>query len=145
MKDQIYFFTPKIGLKETEKVNIAAGALIIKLPDNFEEDVSLINVAYGVGTYGSSDRSVTLGLGYGLVDGKVADKPLVVVGGERRLTRRLAVITENWIVPGVDNVLVSLGLRFLGEGLSADIALINTIGGESIFPGIPYVDFVYNF
>ena len=145
MKNQIYFFTPKVALKQSESVNISAGTLVIKMPDNFDEDVQLISVLYAVGTYGSHDRSVTLGLGYGLVDRKAAERPLVVLGGERRLTRRIALVTENWIVPGVDNALVSLGLRFLGEGLSADLALVNTIGKESIFPGVPYIDFVYNF
>jgi len=145
MKNQIYFFTPKVALKQSESVNISAGALVIKMPDNFDEDVQLISVLYTVGTYGSHDRSVTLGIGYGLVDRKAAERPLVVLGGERRLTRRIALVTENWIIPGIDNAFVSLGLRFLGEGLSVDLALINTIGKESIFPGIPYIDFVYNF
>ncbi len=145
MKNQFYFFTPKVALKQSESVNISAGALVLKMPGNFDEDVSLISVLYTVGTYGSHDRSMTLGIGYGLVDGKAAERPLVVLGGEHRLTRRIALVTENWTVPGIDNALVSLGLRFLGEGLSVDLALINTIGKESIFPGIPYVDFVYNF
>ncbi|UCE05773.1 MAG: hypothetical protein JSW07_19615 [bacterium] len=54
-------------------------------------------------------------------------------------------MTENWLLPGVDNPLISYDMRFFGEKLSVDLALINVIGDGIIFPGIPYVDFVFNF
>jgi len=142
---QIYYFTPKISLKQSEKINIAAGVLMIKLPDADDEKLPLVSVLYGVGTYGTHNRSMTLGLGYGMEDSKLASKPMVVLGGEQRLSRRLSLVTENWIVPRVSEVMVSLGVRFFGEASSVDLALINTVGNESLFPGIPYVDFVYNF
>lgn len=152
MTDQLYFFTPKVSLHRSERFNVAAGALIIRFPgfDDEEDDgndTPLVSVIYGVGTWGSRDRSITVAAGYGMVDGKPAEKPLIVLGGERRLTRRTAFISENWIVPGVDNVLVSYGIRLLTESLSTDLALFNAFGGEAdpVFPGIPYVDFVWNF
>ena len=145
-KNQIYYFTPKIGFKGSEKLDLAAGALVIHIPDIDNADKSpLVSVIYGVGTYGGSDGSVTLGLGYGMVNTKLGDRPLVVLGGERRLSRRTAFVTENWMVPGVDNALVSFGLRFFTENLSVDLAFLNTLGGSGIFPGVPYVDFVWNF
>ena len=33
----------------------------------------------------------------------------------------------------------------MGESLSVDLALGNILSEEAIFPGIPYLDFVYNF
>jgi hypothetical protein len=146
LKNQVYFFTPKIGFKASEKLNIAGGALVIKIPDIGDDNESpLVSVLYGVGTYGSPDRSVTFGLGYGMVDSKFGDKPLIVLGAEQRLSRRTAFVTENWMVPGVSNMLVSYGIRFFSENLSVDLALMNTTGSDAIFPGVPYVDFVYNF
>jgi hypothetical protein len=70
---------------------------------------------------------------------------MVMVGGEQRLSHRFAIVSENWIFPEVDNPLVSLGIRFFGEKLAVDLALINFIGETEIFPGIPYIDFIYNF
>jgi hypothetical protein len=147
LKNQVYFFTPKVGFKASEKLNIAGGALVIKIPDigDNNNESPLISVLYGVGTYGSPDRSVTFGLGYGMVNSKFGDKPLVVLGAEQRLSRRMAFVTENWIVPGVSDALVSYGLRFFSENLSVDLALMNVTGGDAVFPGVPYVDFVYNF
>ena len=88
---------------------------------------------------------MTCGIGYGMVDSKLANKPLIVLGGEKRLTRRIAFVTENWIIPGVDNALISYGVRFLTEKFTTDFAFLNTTGENAIFPGIPYIDFVYNF
>ena len=147
LKDQVYFFTPKFGIRQSDRVNIAAGALVIGFPglEDDDEDAPVVSVLYGVGTWGRPDRHITMGLGYGMVDTELADRPLVVLGGEYRLTRRTALVSENWMMPGVDNVLVSYGVRLFTENLSVDLALLNTVGEDSIFPGIPYVDFVWNF
>jgi len=145
--EQIFYFTPKIGLKASEKFNIAAGALIVKMPGFDEEDGDspLVGILYGVGTTGTPDASFTFGLGYGFVDGEFAKKPMVVIGGEKRISRRTAFVSENWIMPGVENPIISYGLRFFGEKMSVDLALINILSDKIIFPGMPYIDFVINF
>ncbi len=141
MKDQVYFFTPKFSLKQTERLSFAAGTLMMKFPG----DEPLVNLLYGVGTYGTTDHSVTFALGYGMVGTDIADKPMVVLGGHKRISRRTAFITENWLIPAVDNAIISYGIRFFGEQLSVDLALLNITGSDAVFPGIPFVDFVYNF
>ncbi|MCH8286842.1 hypothetical protein IIB79_09990 [candidate division KSB1 bacterium] len=144
--DQFFYFTPKIGLKTSENSNFAAGALIIKLPDfGDDNDSPTVGILYGVGTWGTPEGSFTAGFGYGFVGGDLAEKPMIMLGGEKRLSRRTAFVTENWILPGVEQPLVSFGIRFFGEGLSVDLALINTIGEDTFFPGIPWLDFVFNF
>jgi len=151
---QIFYFTPKIGLKAAEKFNIAAGALIIKVPnfnnnnnddDDDDDNSPILGILYGVGTVGSTDGSFTFGLGYGFVDDELAEKPMIVLGCEKRLSRRLAFVSENWIMPGVDNPLISYGIRFFSEKMSVDLALVNILSDDIIFPGFPYIDFVINF
>lgn len=144
--DQLYFFTPKVGLRQSERFNLAVGALVIRIPEfDEDEDSPLVSVIYSAGTWGGTDRNLTLGAGYGMVDTDFADRPLIVLGGEYRLTRRTALVSENWMMPGVDNILISYGLRLFTETLSVDLALLNTLGEDALFPGIPYVDFVWNF
>ncbi len=140
--EQVFYLTPKIGVKASGKIDLAAGALLIRIPF---EDAPDLGIVYGVGTYGTADASVTLGLGYGFADSKVADKPVVMLGGESRISRRLALVSENWIVPRADHPLVSYGVRFFGSEISVDLAFLNSLGGSNIFPGVPYVDFVFNF
>ena len=143
--EQIFYFTPKVGLKAAENLNLAAGALLVKIPD-FDNGYSpLVGILYGVATMGREDLSFTAGFGYGFEGGDFASKPMIMLGGEARLTRRLSFVTENWILPGVDEPLVSYGLRLFGEKMSVDLALVNFIGEGMFFPGLPYVDFVFNF
>ncbi len=147
MSEQIYYFTPKIGLKAGEKFHVAAGALVIKLPNIKDEsdEPPLAGILYGVSTFGHPDASLTFGLGYGFVDDELADKPLILIGGEKRLSRRIGFVSENFIFPGLDNPMVSYGIRFFGEKMSVDLALWNSLSHEAIFPGVPYIDFVYSF
>ena len=144
-ENQIFYLTPKIGIKATENANFAAGALIMRVSDFGDDDHPIVGILYGVGTFGTTDKSFTIGIGYGFADGDLAEKPMIMVGGESRVSRRIALVTENWILPGVDNPLISYGVRFFGEKLSVDLALLNTLGEDSLFPGVPYLDFVFNF
>ena len=145
MSDQIYFFTPKVGLKHTDNLHIAAGALILKIPDIDDDETPLVSVIYTTGTVGISGMSLTCGVGYGMVDSDLADKPMIVLGGEKQFMHNMAFVSENWILPGIDNALISYGIRFLSERFTTDLALLNTVGKDALFPGIPYIDFVINF
>ena len=137
--EQVLLFTPKIGVKTSEKMNLAFGALVVKLP----EDAPSAGILYGVSTFGSLDKSITIGLGYGYVKDDFADRPIVVLGGETRTSRSISLVTENWIVPEKDTPVLSFGLRFFGEKVSADFALIFPLENEVIT--FPYIDFVYKF
>lgn len=137
--EQVAYLTPKVGIVQSPKVNLAVGALIAAVP---QED--LLGILYGVGTFGSTDASATLGLGFGWDGDGLADRPVGLVGGEMRVSRRVALITENWIVPAIDPVF-SYGLRFMGEHMAVDLALVRPAGADGIGPGIPWLDFIVNF
>jgi hypothetical protein len=140
--EQIYMLMPKFGGPLTDKIHIAAGALMI----GHKEVDKTFGIAYGVATYGSIEHNLTVGLGYGFVGSEVASKPIVMLGGQTRISRRLAFVTENWIVPGAEShPLYSWGFRFLGESLSVDLGFLNVAGTDLSFPGIPLLDFVFSF
>ncbi len=145
---QLFYFTPKLGVSTNENVSLAVGALIVRVPvdDDLDSDDPLfVGVAYGAATLGTDDRSFSVALGYGFVEDELADKPAVMLGCDYRLSRRTAFISENWIFPGVDDPLVSYGIRFFGEKLSVDLGFATVINEDAPFPGIPYLDFVWNF
>ncbi len=135
---QILYFTPKVGLIQNDEFSLATGAMIVRLPNS-----SSVGLGYGVGTWTWKAGSVTAGLGYGYDDGKLADKPLVTGGFEIRAGGRISIISENWQLPGVDHVLTSLGVRFKGTSLAADLAFIHELGAD--YGLIPFVDFAYSF
>jgi hypothetical protein len=118
-------------------------------------------------TVGRPDRSLTLGLGvartveqyetYRIVNGRwvpeshrdVSHTPVVVVGGTARLSRHLAFVSENWFVLHdafkISEQPFALGLRFLGDKLSADVGVI--LVGELIDEGfpVPWLSVTYHF
>ncbi len=136
--DQVYYLTPKIGVSLSEKFHVAGGVLFAGTKGGTG------GVYYGVGTYGDGNASVTLGGGYGFAGGKIERKPVGMLGGEVRLTRRIGIVTENYLLPVSDNnFLYSFGLRFMGEKITTDLALVNVSGSNII--GVPFVDFVFRF
>lgn len=136
---QIFIFTPKVGIKTSKKMDLAIGALILQPPN----DIPALGILYGVSTVGTLDQSFTLGLGYYFAEDELADKPMAVLGGEIRTSRSISLVSENWIVPETYIPILSLGLRFFGEKLSADFALFCPMDEEATI--LPYIDFVYKF
>jgi hypothetical protein len=145
--EQLFYLTPKVGVSAVENIDLAVTALLVRIPDDGDgdDDEFLAGVLFGTGTIGSDDHSLSFGIGYGFADGEMADKPAGMLGGEIRLARRLSFVSENWVFPEVDEPLVSYGLRFFGESLAVDLALFNILGDDALFPGVPFVDFVWNF
>lgn len=145
--DNAIFITPKIGVFASPKFNLAVGGLagiVGGLVDN-DQNASF-GVVYAVGTAGSPDASISFGSGLAYAGGKFADHPVAMLGGETRLSRRIAFVTENYLIPNDDvGSIISYGLRFFGEKISADLAFWNAPGEEMLFPGIPYVAFSVKF
>ena len=142
-RNNIFYVTPKVGLVAGERVNVAAGVLAGFA--GLTEDLNDFGIAYGVATFGGADRHLTVGGGYGFANGDWANEPVLIVGGETRLSRRSALVSENYYIPGLEGPLVSYGIRLFGEKLSVDLAFFNLLAGRMVFPGVPYVDFVVAF
>ena len=142
LDEQVYYVTPKVGVSLGERVHVAAGVLMAGTMGGTNAGTG--GVGYGVGTFGDGDASATIGLGYGFAGGKIESRPVAMLGGEKRVSRRLALVSENYLLPVSENNLVySFGIRFMGEKLTTDLAIFNVSGSGII--GLPYVDFVFRF
>ena len=132
-----FWITPKLQVVNTASTQIAIGAL-----HAFDTDGDGGGIGYVVGTRGSAVGSVTAGAGlaYGNDGGRAG---VVMAGAEGTIRRNMKVITENYIWKGGNGV-ASVGVRFFGERLSADLALAFPIGAD-VFFGFPVVNFVYVF
>ena len=139
---QVMYFTPKVGILQSPKVNFAVGALIASVP--FDSDDNNAGILYGVGTWGDVDNSFTAGLGYGYTNGDLASNPAVLIGGESRLSPRVSFVTENYLLPG-GFLILGAGVRFMGRGMAFDLALTSFNGDGENFCCVPFVGFVYNF
>jgi hypothetical protein len=146
--NNLLYLTPKVGLIEGSRFNLAAGALVGYAGFNPFDDTNLgsFGIVYGVTTLGSPDASVTLGVGACYTGSSLGDRPMLLIGGEARITRRASLVTENY-ANGLcrDAELLSYGVRFFGDRLSVDLAFWNPAGDRVYFPGVPYVGFAVKF
>jgi hypothetical protein len=145
--DNIVFITPKIGLVTSPTFNLAVGGLVGYAGGLVESGANAnFGILYAVGTSGPPSGSISYGAGMAYGDGRLADRPVLMLGGERRLSRRISFVTENYLIADRgNNSLISYGLRFFGEKLSTDLAFWNLPGDHMVFPGIPYVAFSMKF
>ena len=146
LKDNAYFISPKVAITQGEHVYTAIGAWLGGAP--FSDDAGAVNtfgIAYGVATWGGPDAAYTLGAGYGFAEGKLARNPMAMVGGTKRISRRLAFVTENWIFPNAqDHPLISAGFRSIGDKVSWDFGGI-TVLGTSTTVIVPWLGAAWKF
>ncbi len=134
--DRPFWITPKMQL-----VNRGATQIAVGLFHGFSGEGDYGGIAYLVGTRGTESSSVTAGIGVGY-SGSGAGAGVVMIGGESQARRNMKFITENYFWQG-GHAVVSGGVRFFGERLSADLALASPVT-EGFFVG-PLVNFVYIF
>jgi hypothetical protein len=142
----VFYVTPKVGLIQSSNFNVAAGALI-GVAGIADVDAGPGGIVYTVATAGSPDASVTFGGGFVFAGSDFVDEPVMMLGGERRVSRRVSLASENYLVPSAGAGLVSYGLRLFGERMSVDFAFANPFGAdvEQRFPGWPYLAFAVKF
>ena len=134
--DRPFWFTPKVQVINTRNAQGAVGLLHV-----FDISGDGAGIAYGVGTIGNSDNAFTGGAGMTYAGDS---RGWIVMGGaEGRVSRSMKLMTENYVWQNGEGI-VSGGIRFLGERLSADLALAVPLGvGE--FVAFPVINFVYVF
>jgi hypothetical protein len=138
-ESQLAYFAPKLTFPISPQVGLSTGLLHLAIP----EDTDDVTLGYAVGTFGNACNGLTLGAALPLNSNE--DKnPVLLIGGEAQMSNSAKLITENWIFTGnTTTVLFSGGIRFFGEKLAVDIALI---GSDELFEGqgfpfVPWVDF----
>lgn len=141
LDEQLYYLTPKVGVYASPKLNVAVGALVAGAGSI--SDASPFGIGYGVATVGGEDASVTAGAGFGF-SGRNTSPAIFMLGGSARLSRNIALITENYLyTEQSSSALISGGLRFMGDKLAVDLAGFTTSSGG--VPVVPYVAFIYRF
>ncbi len=148
LSDQLRYVAPRIGIRASDEFAVSAGALYVSV-----EDVAA-GIVFAVGSIGRQDKSFTAAIGLGYTkeeeeEFKFAEHPILVVGGNVRLSNSIALVSENWFITGeglgLDEQPFAIAVRFFGDRLAVDAGLI-IIGKvlEEGFP-IPWLSFVYNF
>ena len=146
--NQLFYVAPRIGGDVGENASISAGILYATMAN----EGFGAGIAFATGTFGEPDESITVGMGWGYAmdtggDFFFEERPIILVGGNFRLSNSVAFVTENWLITGANTNAwpFTVGLRFFGERVAADLGFI--LIGEALSEGfpIPLASFVYNF
>jgi hypothetical protein len=144
---QVLYLAPKVRLASMGQTDVAVGALAFFVLEELDE--GSVGLVYAVGTHGSPDDAVSVGIGWGFAfggdDPVISNEPVVMLGLEHRMSRRLKLISENYavFVEGF-NAVPSAGVRLLGDRFSADLGLAGILGEEAACC-VPVLSAAYSF
>lgn len=136
----IWFLTPKVGFNVAE--NFYAGGGFIMAGFAAEGTATL---GYGVATLGDAETNLSLGVGYGLLDGAFSDYPAIMISGTHRVSNNISLLTENYVLPNSSPGSIYFGIhgiRILSKKNSFDIGAIVIPEIASEVPALPYVGYV---
>lgn len=140
---QLFYLGPKVSIP------LGGGGSYLAVGGHyanvFESTAEGVGIFYAAATLGSHTAAITLGGGYGYAESQFSENPLLIVGAEAQLSGSVKLITENWFPIGSDVSILSLGLRFFGDRLSADFGLYYFASDASTegFPFLPWLSFAY--
>jgi small nuclear ribonucleoprotein (snRNP)-like protein len=113
-----------------DKFNVGIGVLATTVVGASDDDRSSI-VVYGNATFGSRENNFGLGIGYPYGREPV---PTFIISGMKRVRRKLAFVTENYVYPaGVNEgvILISGGVRYVAPSLSIDAAFLTPFSRQT--------------
>ncbi|MFT3912837.1 MAG: hypothetical protein QM704_01770 [Anaeromyxobacteraceae bacterium] len=136
--------TLKAGLDVNEHVHVAVGGQTLWLPGLDAGTTG--GVLFGALTLGTPDLHLGVAAGPLFVTGNEANDfgdVLMTVSGNARVSEHLALVSENWFLPGSSNGFVLSGaLRIIFQRLGVDVGLM--FAKDADVP-IPWLDFTWNF
>jgi len=132
-----FYVAPKVQVVKTTTAEISVGMLA------FFFDNESVGITYGVGTFGTPDNALTVGLGFGFAGADFSSQPVAMIGGETRTSRRTKLVTENYFLPGETGMVFSAGIRFIGERFSTDVAIAGAAGDGDLGCCVPIINFSY--
>jgi len=159
------YLTAKLSTSVNEYAHVAGGVFI---GNSIFPVVRNSNFGLGLGycsfTVGNYDHNLTATVCYGFINSRNStdpmNQPLMQLSGTVRVSRKLSIVSENWLVPVNGDPFnrgfsqdshyepfISYGCRILNKRGSFDIGFLNTpaFWENQFLVGIPYIGFVTRF
>lgn len=134
------WITPKVSIPVVkDKFNLGAGALAGTV---IGADEGGFGMLYGLSTFGSRDKNLTIGLGWAFAGGSIANAPTVSVAGMIRTGPRGYFLTENYFISAGGETIgfMSAGGRRIIKRISLDYGLFLPIAsGLDTIIAVPWL------
>lgn len=134
-----FYLGPKFQIIRQAEVQASVGTLA------FFFDDEVVGVAYGVATFGDTERALSAGIGYFYSGDEVLNEPAFMLGGETRVSRRIKLITENYVLPDAVGVVLSGGVRIIGDRFNTEVGAMGAIADGDGGCCVPLINFSYSF
>ena len=134
-----FYLGPKLQILRQPEAQASIGTLA------FFFDDEVVGVAYGVATFGNTDDALSAGIGYFYSGDEVLNEPAFMLGGETRVSRRIKLITENYVLPDAVGVVLSGGVRIIGDRFNTEVGAMGAIAGADGGCCVPLINFSYSF
>lgn len=132
--------TAKFSVPVAEKrINIGAGVLAGTI---IGEENTGFGILYGVTTFGTRDKNLSVDLGWGFADGEIDGTPTISISGMIRTGPRGYLISENYYLGTPDEfmMLLSLGGRRIIKNVGIDFGAFVPVGDDvDTFTAIPWL------
>lgn len=140
--EPIWFLTPKVGFQLSDNLYLGGGFIMAGMGSS-----GSATLAYGVTTLGSAESNISVGVGYGLIDGDLSEYPAIMLSGTIRISNGIALLTENYVLPsssGTTNFGIH-GIRILNKYNSFDLGALHIPDIADAIPALPYVGYARAF
>lgn len=139
MDEQVKYFSAKISPLTNSNIQIAFGSTYFMTWDKND-----FAVGFGTATYTSGRLGLTAGIGFGYSNKEIMETPVLILGGEVRMSENAKLISENWFWSGEEVSFLSLGIRFFNQKIAGDVGIILP-AFEYSGSFIPWIGLAYNF
>ncbi|WP_306640054.1 hypothetical protein [Sanyastnella coralliicola] len=155
----ILFFTPKIGTQVAKDFHVAAGVMLIRVPENY-----FVGIGYSSFTYGNDESSVTLSVGMPFTQDTFADYPVFALSGIHRVSNSISLVSENYMltINSRERVINAdgtgdwedvpepiyfgiQGIRIMSKRNSFDIGAIVSSEFDGDLPALPFIGYARQF
>jgi len=137
----------KFSLPQVRFARLATGMMYVNFPG--VEDSFGAGFAFGTATFGNRFTHFSTTLGWGYVryetDWRIAEKPILVLAGNRRISNSFALVAEYWLPPEVNDpkdLPVAISARFIGRRIAVDVGGFFSKNMAGI--PIPLINFTYH-
>ena len=93
-----FYINPKVSFKVAKNFYAGGNILYANTIKTVEEFGGLATFN-AFATYGNKNNNITGAMGFGWADGEFSPKPVIIVSGMVRASKRIAFVSENWVVP----------------------------------------------
>lgn len=131
------FIVPKFNYRIRKGIHIGCGVLMADITG-----APYAGAAFGQLTFGNRNSHLSIGGGYGVVEGikryyylnkiEKIELGLLSLSASKRLSPRYAVVTENWFTPTEGVRIFTGGLRLLGEKNTWDFGIASVSVGTRV-------------